>query len=78
MPSAYICRERKQLETAIVAKKFGIFLFKAGLVLNVLYVLAWFYAHSNPGEYGNIIPLSEALEIGAIPTIAGAVCAVIF
>ena len=61
-----------------MAKKFGIFLFRGGLVLNILYLLGWFYAHSNPQEYYGIIPLSEALEIGAIPTIIGAICAVIF
>ena len=61
-----------------MAKAFGILLFKIGMVLNVLYVLTWFYAHSHPEEYYGIIPQSEALEIGSIPTIIGAVCAVIF
>lgn len=64
--------------TAIVAKKFGIFVFKAGIVLSVLYMLGWTYAHSNPQEYYGIIPFSEALTIASVPAIIGTVLGAIF
>lgn len=61
-----------------MAKKFGLFLFKGGIALSVIYMLGWIYASSNPQDYYGIISFKEAFTIGMIPTIIGAICAALF